>query len=123
MSFELIQNAFATDDIVQPAAAWYQNLLPMILIVVVFYFLLLRPQQKKIKEQQNIINKLAKGDKIITNGGLIGTIVKVEEQTSILNVEIAQGVRVKIKRDAVAQVFTEPTTGKISENGENDKVA
>lgn len=81
-------------------------LIPMILMFVIFYFLLIRPQQKKNKEHLEMIEKLKKGDRIITGGGLHGRITGVGDST--LTVEIAEKVRVKINRSSVASL-AQPT--------------
>lgn len=72
------------------------SFLPFILIFVVFYFLLIRPQQKKAKERQSMIEALQKGDKVVTSGGLIGTITNLGPK--IITIQVAEGVRVKILR-------------------------
>lgn len=86
--------------------AWVQ-LLPLVLIFVVFYFLLIRPQTKRAKEHREMVGKLASGDEIVTNGGLLGRITEVGE--SFLTVEVADGVRVKIQRFQVAQLMPKGT--------------
>ncbi len=73
---------------------------PMILMVVIFYFLLIRPQQKKAKEHKALLDNLREGDQIITSGGIIGTIVNIDDQ--IVNMEIADRVRIKIARPYIA---------------------
>ncbi len=84
----------------EAAANGFAQLVPLILIMVVFWFLLIRPQQKRMKEQRNMIDALKKGDKIITNGGIYGTITDIKDD--FIRVEIADGVRIKMQRDAVA---------------------
>lgn len=74
--------------------------LPMIFMVVIFYFLLIRPQQKKSKEHKALLDNLKEGDHIITSGGLIGAIVSIDDQ--IVNLEIADRVRIKIGRPYIA---------------------
>ena len=78
-------------------------ILPMVMILVVFYFLLIRPQQKRAKEHQEMIGKVARGDTIVTSGGLIGRVSKVVDEREIL-VEIAENVKVKIARSGIADV-------------------
>ncbi len=80
-------------------AGGFASFVPLILIMVIFYFLLIRPQQKRIKEHRAVIEALKKGDKIITGGGFYGTVTDVKDD--FLKVEIADGVRVKVKRDTV----------------------
>jgi len=75
------------------------QLVPLVLIIVIFYFLLIRPQQKRLKAHQSMIGELKKGDKVVTSGGIIGTVQDVSEDT--LRVEIADKVRVSVKRDTI----------------------
>ena len=91
-------SAFAAD-----AAATgngFTQLIPLVLIMVIFWFLLIRPQQKRAKEHRGMVEALKKGDKVMTNGGIFGVISEVKDDT--LKVEIADGVRIKMQRDAVA---------------------
>lgn len=83
----------------------FTGMAPLLLIIVIFYFLVIRPQQKKIKTHQGMVNNLKKGDKIITSGGILATVSKVESEEGILIVEIASNVKVKVKRDTVSQVL------------------
>jgi len=82
------------------SASSFTQLVPLILIMLIFWFLLIRPQQKRAKEHRNMVEGLKKGDKVMTNGGIYGSITDVKDD--FLKVEIAEGVRVKIQRDAVA---------------------
>jgi preprotein translocase subunit YajC len=86
------------------------SLMPLVLIFVVFYFLLIRPQQKKMKAHREMIGALKRGDKVLTSGGIIGTIVKVEEDGTLL-VEIAKDVRVRVARGTISDVMTKPQAG------------
>lgn len=74
---------------------------PLILMFAIFYFLLIRPQQKKAKQHKEMINNLKIGDRIVTNGGLYGTIVRMKDATII--VEIAEKVQVEMLRNTVAE--------------------
>ena len=76
------------------------SLVPLILIMVIFYFLLILPQQKRYKAHQKMIDELKKGDRVITGGGVYGKVVDVQEE--VLKVEIADGVRVRVKRDTIS---------------------
>ena len=84
--------------------------IPILLIVVVFYFFLIRPQSKRAKERKAMIDAVRRGDRIVTHGGLIGTIAKAMPDSRELEVDIADNVRVKITREGVADVLskTEP---------------
>lgn len=73
---------------------------PMLFMVVIFYFLLIRPQQKKAKEHKALLDNLKNGDRIITSGGIIGTIVSIDDQ--MVNVEIADKVRIQMARPYIA---------------------
>ena len=86
--------------------------LPLILIFAIMYFLLIRPQQKKMKEHQAMVEALRRGDRVLTQGGIIGKVVKVKEGNEI-DVEIAEGVKVSVVRTTIAQVLskTEPAEG------------
>ncbi len=77
------------------------------------YFLLIRPQQKKVKEHQNMVAALRRGDQVVTQGGLIGKVTKVKEENEI-EVEVADGVKVRVLQNTIAQVLskTEPTKDK-----------
>lgn len=78
--------------------------IPLILMFVIFYFLLIRPQQKKQKERKEMNNNLKKGDRIITAGGVHGTITGLTD--SIITVEVADKLRLKISRESVAAAET-----------------
>lgn len=85
------------------------SLAPLILIFVIFYFLLIRPQQKRAKEHRAMVDTLSRGDRIVTAGGILGKVTKVKEGEEI-EVEIAEGVRVKVYRSTISTVLakTEP---------------
>lgn len=76
------------------------SFLPIIIVFLIFYFLLIRPMQKKQKEHREFLKNLKKGDRIITNGGLYGTVVSIEDDTLIL--KLSENVKVRIARSAVS---------------------
>ena len=78
--------------------------LPIILIFVVFYFLLIRPQQKKMKEHKEMLAAIRRGDRIVTGGGIVGTVSKVIDDNEV-QVEIAEGVRVRVHRGLISTVL------------------
>ena len=80
------------------------QLLPLILIFVVFYFLLIRPQQKRVKQHKEMVSALKVGNQIITSGGMLAKIVKVDDE-NFLTIAITDGVNVKIKRDTITEVI------------------
>lgn len=83
------------------------SLLPLVLMFVVLYFVMIRPQMKRAKEAKAMIEALAKGDEIVTSGGLLGKISKIGE--SFLTIEIANGVEIQVQRGAVVQVMPKGT--------------
>ena len=87
----------------------FAQFVPLILIFAIMYFLLIRPQQKKVKEHAAMVSALRRGDQVVTQGGLIGKVVKVKEENEI-EVELAEGVKVRVVQSTIAQVIskTEP---------------
>ena len=82
------------------------SFLPMILVFVVFYFVLIRPQQSRQKELKAQLNALRRGDRIVTSGGIIGTVQLSRDGTKEIEVEIAPGVKIQLMRENVSQVLT-----------------
>ncbi len=79
------------------------SFIPLILIFLIFYFLLIRPQQKKQKEHKILLDSIQRGDEILSSGGILGKVIKVDNDK--LTVEIAKGVNVTIIRSTVADVI------------------
>ena len=77
--------------------------MPLILIIVIMYFLILRPQQRKVKQHQEMVKALRRGDTVVTNGGLVGKVTKVVDDNHI-EIEVADGVRVRHLRASVSEV-------------------
>jgi preprotein translocase subunit YajC len=82
-------------------------LIPMALIFVVFYFLTIRPQQRKAKEHKTKLEALRRGDRVVTGGGIIGTVARVENPEEV-TVDIADGVRVRVVRSTITNVLAKP---------------
>ena len=79
--------------------------LPLVLIFVVFYFLLIRPQQQKVKQHKELIAGVRRGDRVVTGGGIIGMVTKVfSNKEDEVQVEIADGVRVRVVKSTIAAV-------------------
>ena len=104
----LIPDAWAEAAPAAPQDAGLMGFVPLIVIFVLFYFLLIRPQMKRAKEQRKMVESLAKNDEIVTSGGLLGKIIEVEE--GFITVEIAEGVRVKMQKNAVTTLVPKGTT-------------
>jgi preprotein translocase subunit YajC len=81
--------------------------LPLVLIFVVFYFLLIRPQQKKQKDHRTMLDALRRGDRVVTGGGILGTVSKVVSPEEV-EVDIAANVRVKVLRSTITSVLAKP---------------
>lgn len=79
------------------------SILPFVLIIAIFYFLILRPQQKKQKDRQKLLESVKKGDKVVTAGGIYGTVDGIEDNA--LLVKIAEGVKVKMDRSAISTII------------------
>lgn len=106
-----ILNFFISDAAAQAGGASgtsdLMTFLPMIGLFVVFYFLLIRPQQKRQKEHKNMVSGLAKGDEIVTMGGILGKITAVDE--NFITVEIAKGTEIQVQRVSVQAMMPKGT--------------
>lgn len=85
----------------------FMSFAPLVILFVALYFIVIRPQTKKAKEHREMLNALHRGDKIVTTGGLIGTITKIDSDNEV-TVEIADQVNVKVIRSMIAHVLTKP---------------
>ncbi|HYZ43146.1 MAG TPA: preprotein translocase subunit YajC [Stellaceae bacterium] len=102
----LISTAYAQGTGILDQNALIQ-FLPLILIFVVFYFLLIRPQQKKAKDHKSMLDTLRRGDRVVTGGGIIGTVARVENPEEV-TVDIAEGVRVRVLRSTITSILAKP---------------
>ncbi len=115
-----ISSAYAADT--APAAGVagepspLMSMAPMLLIGVVLYMLVLRPQQKKIKDHQEMIKALRRGDKIVTGGGVIGVISKIEDDVVVL--EVAPEIKIRVLLATISHVMTKTVA---NDNAANDK--
>jgi len=83
------------------------SFLPLIVIFIIFYFLLIRPQMKRAKEHKKLVEQLSTGSEVVTNGGLLGRITRVDE--SFVTVEFADNVQIKVQKHAIASVMPKGT--------------
>ena len=95
------------------------QLFPLILIFVVFYFLLIRPQQAKIKAQREMLSGVKRGDRVVTGGGIIGLVTKVIGDDE-LQVELAEGVRVRIIKQTITDIITRGESVRGGKEAEED---
>ena len=98
--FESIAYAQSAGDASQQSP--FFQFIPLVLILGVFWFLIIRPQQKKQKEHQRMVDNLNKGDKVVTNGGIFGTIVKVGDDR--ITLEVASKVKINVERQQVSRM-------------------
>lgn len=109
MSFSLISTAYAASA--GPAGATggesFQMILLLVGFVVIFYFLLWRPQAKKSKEHKELVNHLAKGDEVVTSGGILGKITKVND--NYISIAIAEGVEVTVQKGSIGNSLPKGT--------------
>jgi len=103
---------FISDAVAAAPAAAQQpgglaSFLPLILLFAVFYFLLIRPQSKRAKEHKNMVATLAKGDEVVTNGGILGKITALDD--TYVTLEIADNVEIKLQRPSVSTVIPKGT--------------
>ncbi len=97
--------AYAADPAIGAGGAGgIASFIPLILIFAVFYFMLIRPQQKQAKQMQQFLSDLKNGNKVVTKGGVHGTITRLTD--SVVTLEIAENVRIKISRSAIAGPLT-----------------
>lgn len=99
-----ITNAFADGAAAQPGGG-LMSFLPMIAFIAILYFLLIRPQQKKQKQHMALVASVKKGDKVVTNSGIIATVSKVLNEQEVV-LEIADGVYCKFVKSTINSVFT-----------------
>lgn len=123
-------DAYAQTEELPPGAVPPQEnivgfLAPFVLIFIVFYFLILRPQQKKIKEHHAMISGIRRGDKVITSGGIIGKVTKVNVDSKTLDIEIAENVEVEVIAATVSTVVshTAPVNDNAREESKKEKKA
>lgn len=113
----ILSLAFLTPSIFASSGSGFDvmQFVPLLLIFVIFYFLILRPQQKKARNHQEMVKALHRGDKVLTSGGIIGSVDKVISDTEV-SVEIADGVKVRVLKSTIADLVakTQPAVEKTS---------
>ncbi len=102
----LIENAWAQGAPAGQPSAFVQ-LLPLIVLFAVFYFLIIRPQMKRQKEHRKMVQELGKGDEVVTNGGVLGRIVGLDDQ--FITLKVAAGTEIKVQRHAIGAVMPKGT--------------
>ena len=109
----LITPAFAQAAGAGDTNSMLMSLLPFALIFVIMYFLILKPQQKKLKDHQELVKNIRRGDTVVTNGGMVGKVTKVVDDDQV-EIEIADGVKIRQMRNMVSGVRTKGEPAKDS---------
>jgi preprotein translocase subunit YajC len=103
----LISNAWAQAAATSDPTGGLMGMLPIVLMFVVLYFLMIRPQMKRTKEHKTMVDALAKGDEVVTSGGMAGKIVKVGD--AYVQLEIAPNVEVSVQKNAIGTLLPKGT--------------
>jgi preprotein translocase subunit YajC len=114
-----ITPAFAQNAVAAGEPNMLTSLIPFILIFVIFYFLLIRPQQKRLKEHQLMVTNLRRGDRVVTGGGIIGSVSRIIDENEVA-LDIADGVTVNVIRSTISSVLSKPTPASKSETANDD---
>jgi preprotein translocase subunit YajC len=118
----LISDVFAQDTVAQSQGG-IMSFVPLLLIFGVFYFLLIRPQQKRAKEHQETLGNLKSGNEVRTNGGIIGIIKRVHNKEDVVDLEIANGVIIKMAKQNILEVIVSKKSPKSLNTKTKKKVA
>jgi preprotein translocase subunit YajC len=102
-------DASASNVSAQAPQALMANVLPIVFVCVIFYLLVIRPHQTKLKQHKKVLDSLVIGDKVLTNGGIVGTIYSTPNARDELMLEIAKGVRVTIMKSSIASLVEKST--------------
>ena len=101
----IIETAHASTGMAAFAESGFMNLLPFAAIFFLFYFMLIRPQMKKQKETQEMLKALKKGDRVVTSGGIVGAIHKIDQENNVILMEIAPDIKIKVIRSMVVDLY------------------
>ncbi|NTU52354.1 MAG: preprotein translocase subunit YajC [Chlorobiaceae bacterium] len=92
----------------------YIQFVPLVLIFVVFYFFMIRPQQKKQKDRESLLDNIKRGDKVVTIGGIHGTVAGIETEKKTVLVQVSENVKIKFERSAIANIEKQETGDKLA---------
>ena len=95
------------------------SLIPLLILFLVFYFFLIRPQMKQAKTQKKMIESLAKNDEVVTNGGLLGKIMRVDD--SFITLKIAEDIEVRVQKNAISTMMPKGTIRNLTNGKSKDK--
>ncbi|MGQ4006190.1 preprotein translocase subunit YajC [Francisellaceae bacterium CB300] len=108
LSMALLSTSAFAEGAAAPAGNPMSSILMLVVFFAIFWFLLIRPQQKKNKELRKMLSELSKGDEVVTNGGVIGKIAKIDD--TFVDLEVAENVTIKVQRNAVANILPKGAT-------------
>jgi preprotein translocase subunit YajC len=108
LSMALLSTSAFAEGVAAPAGNPMSSILMLVVFFAIFWFLLIRPQQKKNKELRKMLSELSKGDEVVTNGGVIGKIAKIDD--TFVDLEVAENVTIKVQRNAVANILPKGAT-------------
>ncbi|MCE1273031.1 MAG: preprotein translocase subunit YajC [Chlorobiaceae bacterium] len=90
------------------------QIVPLVLIFIVFYFFMIRPQQKKQKDREKLLDDIKRGDRVVTIGGIHGTVAGIETEKKTVLVQVADNVKIKFERSAIANIEKQETGDKLA---------
>lgn len=96
------------------------QIFPFILIFVIFYFLIIRPQRKRVEDHRRLVDGVRRGDMVVTSGGIVGKVTRVFDDSDEIQVEIAEGVRVKVMKSTLSDVRSKSEPAPASTDKAND---
>jgi preprotein translocase subunit YajC len=97
-----------------PAPNPFIQLVPLVLIFIVFYFFMIRPQQKKQKDREKLLDNVKRGDRVVTIGGMHGTVAGIDSEKKTVLVQVADTVKIKFERSAIANIEKQETGDKLA---------
>lgn len=118
-----ISDSFAQATQAAPQESSFSSLVPLMLIFAIVYFLMIRPEMKKNKDRQKMINELKKGEKVITNSGILGKVKEIHKNENLIELEISEGVIVQVLKSYVIDVVEEKKDKKDKLSSASKKVA
>ncbi|MGL9717267.1 MAG: preprotein translocase subunit YajC [Wolbachia sp.] len=118
-----ISEVFAADaaNNASSVGASFASFVPLILIGIVFYFFIIRPNHKRLKEHRKMIDQIKRGDMVVTSGGIVGEVGKVDETNAQFIIEIAPKVEIKVLKSAISEVLNKEAQKVVAKPGEKGK--
>lgn len=115
-----IKDTDVTPEAPQAIESGWTSIIPMVLILVIFYFLLIRPQEKRRREQEEFVAGVKKGEEVVTNAGLYGTVRKINDSDNTVMLEVADGVEVKILKNSIADITNRKSSEKLTDKSKSE---